>query len=317
MPTDAAHADDEFRFLAADAARVGREAALPQVRRMRFEAAGGTAVSGLAFDPARKPQLVALHGAGLNAHSFDPALLALGRPALALDLPGHGRSDWRSDADYSPAAIAPSLTAVLRQAAGKPVTLVGHSLGGLAGALVAAAAPELVSAFVVVDITPSVVPGGGGERVMEFITGKRDFGGVDEIIDRAIEFGIGSDRSALERGIALNTRRREDGRLEWTHHLAHLPHLAHVAPSASADPAPTGQLWAALAAIPAPVTLIRASHGMVDDALEREWRERLPASFVERLDGPHNLHEAEPLALAAAIDRAIARAAGPSGRMGI
>ena len=200
---------------------------------------------------------------------------------------------------------------------------MGHSLGGLAGALVAAAAPELISALVVIDITPSVVSGGGGERVMEFITGKRDFGGVDEIIDRAIEFGIGSDRSALERGIALNTRRREDGRLEWTHHLAHLaaPAAAPAAPpaaepSAAADPAPTERLWEALAGLAAPVTLIRASHGMVDDALEREWRERLPVSTVEILDGPHNLHEAAPLALAAAIDRAIARAAGPSGRMG-
>jgi len=39
------------------------------------------------------PELVLLHGGAQNAHTYDTVALALGRPLLALDLPGHGHSD--------------------------------------------------------------------------------------------------------------------------------------------------------------------------------------------------------------------------------
>ena len=48
------------------------------------------------------PEVVFLHGGGQNAHTWDSVVLALGRPALAIDLPGHGRSDRRDDRNYSP-----------------------------------------------------------------------------------------------------------------------------------------------------------------------------------------------------------------------
>ncbi len=36
--------------------------------------------------------MVFLHGGGQNAHTWDTVILGLGVPALAIDLPGHGRS---------------------------------------------------------------------------------------------------------------------------------------------------------------------------------------------------------------------------------
>ena len=53
---------------------------------------------------------------GLNAHGFDPVVLALDAPALALDLPGHGRSDWREDANYRPDLLAADVLTALRNA---------------------------------------------------------------------------------------------------------------------------------------------------------------------------------------------------------
>jgi pimeloyl-ACP methyl ester carboxylesterase len=41
------------------------------------------------------PQVVLLQGGGQNAHTWDTVLLALGRPAVAVDLPGHGHSEGR------------------------------------------------------------------------------------------------------------------------------------------------------------------------------------------------------------------------------
>ena len=39
------------------------------------------------------PELVLIHGGAQNAHTWDTVALALGRPLVAVDLPGHGHSD--------------------------------------------------------------------------------------------------------------------------------------------------------------------------------------------------------------------------------
>lgn len=290
--------EDEFRFLRGDAARVGVTGTLPTVERVSAAVNEGRTLSALSFSAGEAPQLVAIHGAGLNAHSFDPMLLALGAPALSLDLPGHGRSDWRDDAAYRPDTLAADVILALEHLAPQPVVLLGHSLGGLTAAVVAAQRPDLVTRLVVVDITPGITPSGAGS-VNDFITGQRDFATIDEMVDRAIAFGIGSDRAALTRGVALNTRVRPDGRYEWTHHFAHLESLGAAVSETSS--APFAPLWAALEAAAAQgirVDLVRATDGMVSPAQAAEWGEHLPGSTVVTVPGPHNLHEASPVALA-------------------
>ena len=308
---DLFQSDDEFRFLTSDAARVGRDGPLPTVSRVSTRLPDRRAVSGLALDGDHTPHLVALHGAGLNAHSFDPMLLALDRPALALDLPGHGRSEWRDDADYSPAALADDIGAALEQRAVPPVALVGHSLGGLTAAIVAAERRNLVRMVILIDITPGISPARDTASVREFIQGQRDFGSVDEIVERARQFGIGRDPDALARGISLNTRRRADGRLEWVHHLAHLD-PAHT--SAPGDSRPHDAIWEPLESLRqagTPVALISADAGILTAELLEEWRGRMPESEVVTLAGPHNLHEAAPRRLAHAIDEILVNGGFP------
>ena len=68
--------------------------ALPPVTRTSFTLADGQTVSALAWGDAQ-PELVLLHGGGQNAHTWDTLALALRRPLLAVDLPGHGHSGRR------------------------------------------------------------------------------------------------------------------------------------------------------------------------------------------------------------------------------
>ena len=56
----------------------------------------GRAVSALLWG-TESPEIVFVHGGAQNAHTWDTVALALGRPALAVDLPGHGHSGWRDD----------------------------------------------------------------------------------------------------------------------------------------------------------------------------------------------------------------------------
>ena len=100
---------DEFALLPENAEQIGAAT----IRR-RSPASTSGPISALKWGDA-DPQVVFLHGGGQNAHTWDTVILGLGVPALAVDLPGHGRSAWREDGDYGPKLNAETLRPVLRE----------------------------------------------------------------------------------------------------------------------------------------------------------------------------------------------------------
>jgi pimeloyl-ACP methyl ester carboxylesterase len=79
-------------------------------------------------------------------------LMDLLRPALAveaLDLPGFGDSPPRPDGRYSIAALAQTVTALIKRRG--PVHLIGNSLGGAVCVKVAATRPDLVRTLTLVS----------------------------------------------------------------------------------------------------------------------------------------------------------------------
>ncbi|RUR01254.1 alpha/beta fold hydrolase [Labedella endophytica] len=291
--------DDEFRYLAGQAEALGVDA-VPAHRRSRFTDRADRAVSALEWGTGG-PEVTFLHGAGLNAHTWDSTVLALGRPALSIDLPGHGHSDWRDDVDYRAESNAAAVFSVLERVGSDCQLVVGQSLGGLTAAALAATNPGTVCGLVVVDITPSVDTSTGAAAVRDFLDGPDVYATRDEIVDRAIAFGIGSDRDELARGVFLNTKPVEGG-YAFRHHLAN---LGGAAPLFDAD---KSGLWSAFERLTVPVLLVRASHGFLTDALEEEFLSRVPSSRAITITGGHNLQEHAPVALAQAIATALSSA---------
>ncbi|OZD55373.1 alpha/beta hydrolase [Rhodococcus sp. 06-1477-1B] len=291
---------DEFSFLPDQAADLGRD--LPPVERVQLLLADGRTLSGLRWGDA-PPAVTLLHGAGLNAHTWDTTLLHLGVPALALDLPGHGDSSWRDDAAYVARVLAPDVAAALEHWTAGPQVLVGHSLGGLTAAAVAASRPELVSRLVIVDITPGVDPSAGPAQIRAFFAGPTDWATREELVDRALSFGLGGSPEAAARGVFLNSRVRSDGRVEWKHHFAH---LAAAAANAGADPTTPDAVkavlsatgWDDLAEVTAPITLIRGESGFVTGTDAEELVRRVPTAEVRALATGHNAQEEDPAGLA-------------------
>jgi pimeloyl-ACP methyl ester carboxylesterase len=286
---------DEFSMFADNAAEVGLDYTPPVVRRERVTAPSGQAVSALVWgdDPA---ELVLVHGGAQNAHTWDTVALALGRPLVAIDLPGHGHSDWRPGRDYRPQAMADDVAAAINELAPDATTLVGMSLGGLTSLATLASHPEVADRLVLVDVTPGVNEG-KASAVIAFISGPPEFDSFDEILARTIEYNPTRSESSLRRGVLHNAREREDGKWVWRY-----DRLGERLEDLQSR---FGDLWSAVDAVDGPILLARgADSPVVDDDDVAELRRRRPDAWVEVVEGAgHSIQGDQPLVLAGHLGR--------------
>jgi pimeloyl-ACP methyl ester carboxylesterase len=205
---------DEFGLLPENAEQIGVTGPLPPVSRLDV---GDVSAIKWGDDP---PKLVFLHGGGQNAHTWDTVILGLGVPALAFDLPGHGRSAWREDGDYGPKLAAEKIIPVLREHAPSPALVVGMSLGGLTALRIAATEPALVPKLVLVDVTPSA-PERHEEMTkaqlgtVALVQGDRTFPSFEAMLDVTVAAAPHRDRKSLRRGVFHNSKRLDDGTWTW------------------------------------------------------------------------------------------------------
>ncbi len=204
----------EFIFLKENARQAGVNGPLPSAARI-----DRGPVSAVKFGQAA-PRVVFLHGGGQNAHTWDTVVMGLGAAALAIDLPGHGRSAWREDGDYGPRLNAVAVEPVIRELAPDADLIVGMSLGGLTALRLAVTAPELVRRLVLVDVTPSA-PERHSEMTdaqkgtVALVQGERSFPSFDAMLDVTVAAAPHRDRESLRRGVFHNAKRLDDGTWTW------------------------------------------------------------------------------------------------------
>ena len=234
-----------------------------------------------------------MHGGAQNAHTWDTVALALApTPILAIDLPGHGHSDWRDDGRYDPRHSADDLAEMIAAFTDGPVVLTGMSLGGLTATSVAARHPALVRRLVVVDVTPGVTRDKAAD-VHAFIEGPQTFTDFAEIFNRTVEFNPTRSHESLRRGILHNAHRLDSGEWEWNYDRRHLADVD--------DPSPVSDdLWDDVAAVQAPYHLVRgALSPVVDDADEAELLRLQPSAVVTLVpDAGHSIQGDQPIRLA-------------------
>jgi pimeloyl-ACP methyl ester carboxylesterase len=204
----------EFTFLRENAKQADAIGPLPPAERI-----DSGPISALKFGDAA-PRVVFLHGGGQNAHTWDTVIVGLGEPALAIDLPGHGRSSWREDGDYGPKLNATAVEPLIRELAPDADLVVGMSLGGLTALRLAVTAPELVRRLVLVDVTPSA-PERHTEMTEEqkgtvaLVQGERTFPSFDAMLEVTVAAAPHRDRESLRRGVFHNAKRLDDGTWTW------------------------------------------------------------------------------------------------------
>ncbi len=266
----------------------------PTVRREFVDVGGGRRVSALVWGEG-DPEIVLVHGGAQNAHTWDTVALALDRPLVAIDLPGHGHSDWRDDRQYWPANNAEDVAAAMRTLAPSPHLVVGMSLGGLTSVALGARHPELVPRLLLVDVTP------GSDRekaasIVAFVAGPEQFASFDEILERTVAFNPTRTESSLRRGILHNAREQDDGSWTWRYDRWRLTEDEDV-PDFRA-------LWEDVSRLTMPLLLVRgADSGVVGDEDVAELRRRQPDARVETVSGSgHSVQGDRPVELARLIE---------------
>jgi pimeloyl-ACP methyl ester carboxylesterase len=176
----------------------------------------------LDWDGPSNRQVVFLHGGGLTAHTWDLVCLAL-RPAyrcLAIDLRGHGDSEWSPNMRYEIDDHVADLTGFVAELGLDGFALVGMSLGGGASMVYAAGAGDRLTGLCLVDVGPRVQPA-GTRRIREFMMEPDELASVEDFVDRAIKFNPARDRELLRRSLLYNLHQLPDGTWTWKYDRRH------------------------------------------------------------------------------------------------
>jgi len=304
---------DEFGLFHENAEEYGLPfAGRPVVRRVAVEVDGGRRVSALVWK-TDEPELVLLHGGAQNAHTWDTVALALDRPLVAVDLPGHGHSDGpgsRPAGQLNAVGNATDVATAVRHLAPAAAAVVGMSLGGLTAIALAHEAPDLVRKLVLVDVVPGI-KGERAKHITDFVNGPPSFASLGELLDLTVQFNPTRSLSSLRRGILHNAEQQPDGTWvwRWARHRPPAPEPGAGAGAGAGDGIGSDVLydglWESVSSIAVPVLLARGmrSDSVLGDEDEEELRRRLPSARVVHVEGAgHSLQGDTPLELAALIE---------------
>ena len=304
MP-DATAPYEEFGLLHENAEEMGLPFdSPPPVGRVFVDVDPDRRMSAIRFGDS-PPQLVLLHGGAQNAHTWDSVVLALGKPVVAIDLPGHGHSDGPRNGPHEVDGLAADVAVAIERLAPDAAGVVGMSLGGITSIALVAARPDLVRRQVLVDITPGVT-GNKSRSVIDFVNGPETFASFDELLERTIAFNPERSVSSLRRGILHNAVQQEDGTWVWRWARFRSP-LSRGDDRGGSEPAEPavhyGPLWDAIGAATAPLMLVRGMKStVVDDADEAELKRRRPGVRIEHVENAgHSIQGDAPQELAALL----------------
>lgn len=242
-----------------------------------------------AAGPTDAPTLLFLHGSGQTRQSWTGALaeaIQRGYRAISLDLRGHGDSEWSPDGDYTLDKFAADIRQVIEQLDDEPI-VVGASLGGLIGMMIAAAPPPRLRALVLVDITARVEMSGANEVIAFMDSAPNGFASLEEAAAAVAAYLPHRPAPKNTNGLKRNLRLR-NGRYYWHWDPAFIQ-MGRDSQGKIRTDGPN-HLETFARAIDIPTLLVRGSRSrIVSEAGAREFLEMVPhAEFVD-IAGAHHM----------------------------
>jgi pimeloyl-ACP methyl ester carboxylesterase len=287
--------DQEFAGIAESAATAGLGPdAVPRVRRNWVTGPDGEHVSVVVWGSG-PAEVVFVHEAGRSARAWDEVALRLGRPSIAIDLPGHGRSGWRPDGRYAPRKLAGAIAEAMRSLAPQARLVVGSGLGGRAAlALITTPRPAFLPRLALIDTLP-----GTAARGQEAGVGTERFADRGEAVARLAGRHPEWQEAALRREADCELVRGTGGSWKWRHHIGN---LADSGDSYFDDVT----LWEELAGLAKPAFVIHgARSGRLTGADLLELERRTPRVALITIPGVADVVASEPGRLASQLNRLV------------
>ncbi len=240
------------------------------------------------------PPVIALHGWLDNANTFDCMLPHMENlHVIALDLAGHGRSDFRSqDSGYDIWHDIADVMAVADQMGWDTFGLIGHSRGAIISGLVAGTFPERISQVAMIDgyLPLPEEAHNTAKHIARAIYENKRYGAASptgfQDYDRAVQARVnGFVPLQLEAAAILAERGviESEGLFYWRNDQR--------LKAASMVKFGVDQLKSFLSAITAPAVLIQAENSAFSpDKAQTEALNWVPQLQVKKLAGSHHLH---------------------------
>jgi pimeloyl-ACP methyl ester carboxylesterase len=305
MPESFAALDSEFAGVAKSAAAAGLGPdAVPRVHRSSVTGPAGEQVSVVVWGSGA-PEVVFVHEAGRSARAWDEVALRLGRPSIAIDLPGHGHSDWRRDGRYAPRKLAGAIAEAMRSLAPQARLVVGSGLGGRAAlALITTPRPAFLPRLALIDTLPGTAAHG-----QEAGPGTECFTGRGEAVARLAARHPEWPDAALSREADCElVQDAGGGSWRWRHHLGNL--------AGAAEPYfDDVTLWEELAGLAKPAFVIHgARSGRLTAADLLDLERRTPRVALITIPGVADVVASEPGRLARQLNRLVSATLDDDGR---
>lgn len=253
--------------------------------------------------------LFMLHGIRGYAETFAGIARAL-QPefrVLAYDQRGRGASDWDPARNYYTDAYVADLAGVADALGLERFDLLGHSMGGIAAIVFAAAHPRRVRRLVIEDAGPAAYEGSAGaariqRELRETPESFADIGAAREYL-RALRPSV--PEAAREERLRHMLKPDGAGGWTWRH-----DHAGIAATRLDPDPARVVDLWPPVAALACPTLVLRGGRSdYLQAATARDMAARNPnVAWTEIAGAGHYIHDDQPDAFAQAVGEFLRRA---------
>ncbi|PYS29361.1 MAG: hypothetical protein DMG11_09320 [Acidobacteria bacterium] len=266
----------------------------------RYVTVNGLRIHYLDFGGDGRQPLIMLHGIGRVAHTFDHIASHFNQNyhVLAVDMRGHGDSDWDPKAAYLVEDYVKDIEGLAQQLRLRNIVIWGNSTGGRVAQVFAGLHPDLVAAVIAEDVGP--------ERPREIADGftsrlkqedEKGWASEDELF---AQLKTGSPRTADEilRAYAhFGSKKRPDGRVIWKRD-----------PGIGNGFVPT-ELWRFVRQIKSPIIYVLGGRStIVPAATQEELRKTLPQVQIVTMPGlGHYPSEENPKDFLAIVDGFLAK----------